>query len=159
VIKEMIYYHTVKTVEESAVMRGSAYSQDLRDRVIDAVEIEGLGCREAGRRFKVSASSAIKWVQRYRKLGQRHRGCNGHRPSKTKPHREWLLKVLESEPDITLSALSLRFLEECGIKADTSMLSRFFTAEGISFKKKRSAIRAGSSRRQEKAGYLEKTSA
>jgi transposase len=43
-------------------MRGSAYSQDLRDRVIDAVEIEGLGCREAARRFKVSASSAIKWV-------------------------------------------------------------------------------------------------
>jgi transposase len=58
----MIYYHTVKAVEESAVMRGSAYSQDLRDRVIDAVEIEGLGCPEAARRFKVSASSAIKWV-------------------------------------------------------------------------------------------------
>ena len=48
---------------------------------------------------------------------------------------------------------------ERGIKADTSMLSRFFTAEGISFKKKRSALRTGPSRRQEKARYLEKTSA
>ena len=116
-------------------MGGSSYSQDLRDRVIDAVEIEGLGCREAARRFKVSASSAVKWVQRYRRLGQRHCGVNGHRPSKIKPHRDWLLAAVEAEPDITLSALCVRFMDERGVWSDTSMLSRFFTSEGMSFKK------------------------
>jgi transposase len=48
-----------------------SYSQDLRDRVIDAVEREGMSCRAAARRFGVSESAAIKWVQRYRRTGSR----------------------------------------------------------------------------------------
>jgi transposase len=39
--------------------------------------------------------------------------------------------------------LSLRLLEERGVTADTGMLSRFFRAEGISFKKNRAARGAG----------------
>ena len=41
------------------------YSQNLRDRVIDAVESEGLSRRAAARRFGVSAAAAIKWLQRF----------------------------------------------------------------------------------------------
>ncbi|WP_077811804.1 IS630 transposase-related protein [Acetobacter aceti] len=48
-----------------------AYSQDLRDRVIDAVEKAGISCRAAARRFGVSEASAIKWVQRARSVGDR----------------------------------------------------------------------------------------
>ena len=36
---------------------------------------------------------------------------------------------------MTLAALSALFLKECGVNADTGMLSRFFQSEGISFKK------------------------
>ena len=43
----------------------SAYSQDLRDRVIDAVVRGGMSRRAAGARFGVSESSAIKWVHRF----------------------------------------------------------------------------------------------
>ena len=43
----------------------SAYSQDLRDRVIDAVVRGGMSRRAAAARFGVSESSAIKWVQRF----------------------------------------------------------------------------------------------
>ena len=43
---------------------GRACSQDLRDRVIDAVETEGMSDRAASRRFGVSERSAIKWLQR-----------------------------------------------------------------------------------------------
>ena len=61
---------------------GRAYSQDLRDRVIDAVEKDGMSCRAAAGRFGVSESSAIKWLQRYRKTGRRMPvGTGGHRPS------------------------------------------------------------------------------
>jgi len=42
-----------------------AYSGDLRSRVIEAVET-GASRREAAERFEVSASSAIKWLQRWR---------------------------------------------------------------------------------------------
>jgi transposase len=41
-----------------------AYSQDLRDRVIDAVVLEGMSRRAAADRFGVSESVAIKWVER-----------------------------------------------------------------------------------------------
>src|SRR3546814_16842469 len=67
----------------------SSYSQDLRDRVIDAVEVEGMSRRAAARRFGVSEASAIKWVQRYRRTGSRRPvGPGGHRRSVLTPERE-----------------------------------------------------------------------
>jgi transposase len=121
-----------------------AYSQDLRDRVIDAVVRDRVSRRAAARRFGVSEASAIKWVQHYERTGDRRcRGTGGHRRSKVKPERDWLLSVIAAEPDITLAALSVRLWEERGVRADTGMLSRFFTGEGISFKKNRAARRAG----------------
>ena len=109
-----------------------AYSQDLRDRVIDAVEKDGMSCRAAARRFGVSDASAIKWVQRARRVGDRCcAGTGGHRPSKTRPERVWLLAIIDAEPDITLAALSIRLREERGVQADTGMLSRFFQSEGM----------------------------
>lgn len=124
-------------------------SQDLRDRVIDAVEKDGMSCRAAARRFGVSDASPIKWLQRPRRVGDWCRaGTGGHRPSKTKPERAWLLAIIDAEPDITLAALSIRLRDERGVQADTGMLSRFFRPEGISFKKKRAALRAGPARRR-----------
>jgi putative transposase len=120
-----------------AWMPGS-YSQDLRDRVIDAVEVEGMSRRAAARRFGVSEASAIKWVQRYRRTGARSPvGTGGHRRSVLKPERDWLMAVLAEDPSITLAALSRRLAAERGVRADSSMLSRFFRKEGISFKKRR----------------------
>ncbi len=125
-----------------------AYSQDLRDRVIEAVVGGGESRRSAARRFGVSEASAIKWLQRYERVGERcHAGTGGHRPSKVKPVRDWLLAAIAAEPDITLAALAARLLAERGVRVDTGMLSRFFISEGISFKKKRAAQRAGSTGR------------
>ena len=116
-----------------------AYSQDLRDRVIEAVEDEGMSRRGAAVRFGISESSAIKWVQRYRVTGERGPvGTGGHRRSKLKPERDWLLAAIADDPDLTLEALSRRLGAERSLRADTSMLSRFFRSEGISFKKRRS---------------------
>jgi transposase len=116
----------------------SAYSQDLRNRVIDAVEREGMSRRAAARRFGVSESVAVKWFRRFCDQGARTPvGTGGHRPSALKPHRSFLSAVLTEKPDITLEALSRRLLAERGVKADTSMLSRFFRREGLTFKKRR----------------------
>ncbi len=115
-----------------------AHSQDLRDRVIDAVLREGMKCRAAARRFGVGESTAIRWVDQYRETGRRTAvGTGGHRPSVLKPHRAYLEAVRAQQPDITLEALSRRLAAERSVKADTSMLSRFFRREGITFKKRR----------------------
>ena len=44
-------------------------SDDLRERVVAAVEREGLSRHQAAARFGVAPSTAIKWVQRFRKSG------------------------------------------------------------------------------------------
>jgi transposase len=116
-----------------------SYSQDLRDRVLDAVAKEGMTRRGAAARFGIADSSAIKWVQRLERLGERQAGKGGHRPSKIKPHRAWVMAVLERQKDITLQALADRMEAELGVHVDTGMLSRFFKGEGISFKKKHPA--------------------
>src|SRR3546814_7069637 len=109
----------------------NSYSQDLRDRVIDAVEREGMSRRAAARRFGISESSAIKWVQRHQRTGERGPvGKGGHRRSVLKPEQGWLEATIEAMPDLTLEALSRR-LAERGVRADTSMLSRFFRRTGI----------------------------
>src|SRR6516162_3372986 len=83
-------------------------------------------------------SRAVKWVERYRETGSRRPvGTGGHRPSVLKPHRDFLVAVRAEQPDITLEALSRRLAAERCVKADTSMLSRFFRREGITFKKRR----------------------
>ena len=79
----------------------SSYSQDLRDRVIDAVEKEGMSRRAAALRFGVSESSAIEWVCRWRLGGSRApAGTGGHRPSALKPHAEFLKQILAEKPDL-----------------------------------------------------------
>lgn len=116
----------------------AALSQDLRDRVIDAVKREGMSRRAAALRYGVSESAAIKWVQRVERSGSREPvGTGGHRRSALAPHHEFLMAVRAQQPDITLEALSRRLLAEGGVKADTSMLSRYFRRCGITFKKRR----------------------
>jgi transposase len=114
------------------------YSQDLRERVITAVEEGELSRREAARRYRVSPSSAVKWLEQFRRTGRvKPRSMGGDRRSVLKPVREWLLTLIEKEPDLTLAAISKLLWSERRIKADASMLCRFFKAQGLSFKKKR----------------------
>ena len=56
------------------------YSQDLRDRVIDAVERGEMSRRAAARRYAISESVAIKWLERVERDGSREPvGHGGHR--------------------------------------------------------------------------------
>ena len=58
------------------------YSQDLRDRVIDAVERGAMSRRAAARRYEISESVAIKWLERLERDGSREPvGHGGHRAS------------------------------------------------------------------------------
>lgn len=112
-----------------------AYSQDLRDRVIAAVEDEGLSRREAARRYRISDAAAVRWLQALREGRRGALAQGGDRRSRLSGHRSWLLALIEAEPDLTLLAVAERLLAEHGVKADAGMLSRFFTGNGIRFKK------------------------
>jgi transposase len=136
---------------------GRAYSLDLRERVVAAVGA-GESCRSVAATFKVSVASVVKWSQRFRRTGSAAaRPMGGNRPYVLACERDWLLKRLGEQPDITLRAL-LAELAERGITVSYYAVWHFFEHEGISFKKKPARQRAGSSRRRQATGTVEKVS-
>ena len=117
-----------------------AYSQDLRDRVINAVVVEGMSRRAAAARFGVSGSSAIKWVERVERSGSRTAAkMGGYKRVRLEPHRAFLEGLWAEKSGITLQALCDRLLSERGVKADTSLMSRFLRRLGVTLKKRPSS--------------------
>lgn len=114
-----------------------AYSQDLRDRVIDAA-LAGLPARYAAARFGVGDATAIVWVRRARETGERTARKQGQpRRSKLDPHRDYLLELIAATPDLTISELLERLLADRGIKAGRATLWTFLDRCGLTFKKRR----------------------
>jgi transposase len=134
-----------------------AYSNDLRERVVRAVEA-GQSCRSAALRFGVSPSSAIKWMERWRLRGDVSPGSSrGRIRSPLHPHRSWLLGLVAGQPDLTLAEVQQR-LAGRGVTVGLGSIWRFFAREGISFKKNAAAIRAGQARRRAQKSKLETAS-
>src|ERR1700758_4984303 len=84
------------------LMMPRAYSGDLRERVIEAVEHEGTSRREAAERFGVSASSGIKWLQRWHETGSAAAKPRGGSVSPLEKHAAIILEVVAEQPDLTL---------------------------------------------------------
>jgi putative transposase len=132
-----------------------AHSEDLRIRVIKAVTEDGLSRNQAARVFRVGVATAIRWVDAFEDEERRAPlAMGGDRRSVLKPCREWLLALRRAQNDLSLDEIGARLLAEHGIKADKSMLSRFFAACGVSFKKNRARQRAGAARRGRSARGL-----
>jgi putative transposase len=126
-----------------------AHGEALRIRVIKAVVEDGLSRNEAARTFRVGIASAIRWVSAFEETRRTSPlPTGGDRRSVLKPHRTWLLELRRKENDLTLDVIADHLLRTHCVKADKSMLSRFFAAEGVSFKKNRTRQRTGSSRRR-----------
>ncbi|MDP8913264.1 MAG: transposase [Pseudomonadota bacterium] len=107
-----------------------AYSQDLRDRVIDA----GVSARQAAERFGIGVATAIVWVRRAR-AGERSARKQGQpKGSKLDPHRAFVLRLIEAEPDITLAEMQERLLSEAGVAASIGTIWTFLDRAGLTFK-------------------------
>lgn len=113
------------------------YSMDLRERVVEAVERDGLSCNQAAARFGVAISTAIDWVNRHRRTGSVAPGqVGGHRPKKlVGEHRDWLLQRCR-ERDFTLRGL-VGELAERGLSVDYRVVWAFVHEEKLSHKKRR----------------------
>ena len=112
------------------------YSVDLRERVVWAVEKEGVSRRQAAARFGVSYSAAIDWVRRYRETGNLAPGqMGGHKPRKISgAHRDWLVRRCRDQA-FTLRGLVAE-LAARGLKVDYRSVWEFVHAEKLSHKKR-----------------------
>ena len=120
------------------------YSKDLRIRAVSIVET-GESAREAGRLLDVSASTAIRWIDRWTTTGSvEAKPGTGHTRSPLEKHRQWLLDLVAAEPDLTLDEIGARLGSNKKLKTATSSVWRFYERHGISFKKNTARHRAGS---------------
>lgn len=119
-----------------------AYSLDLRERVVAAVE-DGSPCRAVADTFGISPASVVKWSQRFRASGTAAaKPMGGKRPFALASQRDWLLARVAAKPDITLRALVAE-LAERDVKVSLYAVWHFLENESISFKKKPARQRAG----------------
>jgi transposase len=131
------------------------YPIELRERVVVAVAA-GESRRGAARRFGVSESVAVKWLQRLERTGSVEPGqMGGHRRPALEGERDWVLARIAEKPDLTLRALAAE-LAERGVKVSSYAVWSFFQREQLSFKKNSTRGRAGPAGRGQEARALEK---
>lgn len=114
---------------------GRPYSEDLRSRIVAAVEAGATRTAAAGQ-FAVSVSCAIKLVQRFRQTGSVVPAARGRKPFALAVHETLVRELVAARPDMTLDELTHE-LEDRGIHVGRSSVNRFLKACGLTLKKSR----------------------
>lgn len=130
-----------------------SYSGDLRERVIEAVEMDGMSRHEAAERFQIGVSSAVKWLQRWRESRSAAPKPRGGSVSPLEKCAARVLAVIAEHPDLTLME-TVAELRRRRIRTSKSALSRFFARHDITFKKKPASRGTGASGRGPRAPTL-----
>jgi len=118
-----------------------AYSLDLRERVVAAYQngVESIG--EVSEQFQVSESFLKKMLARHRANGdlapRGHGG--GKKRTLSESLRNWLLKTVLDEPDITLADLQERVAGKKQITVSVPTLSR--ELRGLNLRRKKNLWR------------------
>lgn len=135
-------------------------SNDLRTRLIAAV-VDGQSCRSAAKRFGVGASTAIKWVSRWRAEGHvQPRAMGGDRHShRMEAHAEEILALVTRTPDITLAELVAHLEQAHGLKVASSTVWRLLDRHNMTVKKNGARKRTATARRSAAATRLVRSSA
>ena len=115
----------------------NAYSEDLRKKIVEAVE-RGMPKIEAARTFGVGISSVKRYVATHREgraLAPKRR--TGSKPKLDEGARKLLGANLEDHPDATLPQRREFLRRVCGVSVSDSTVSRVLNRMGWSRKKDR----------------------
>jgi transposase len=120
--------------------QGQSYSEDLRARVLTAVD-GGMAARAAAAVFRVSVSYIYKALIRRQRTGETSASTRrGHRPRKLSFEQEAALAAhIEAHPDTTLAVLQSWLESEHGVRLSKGAMWSAVARLGLSFKKRRSA--------------------
>ena len=121
---------------------GVAYSQDLRERVMAAVD-GGLGVYSAAPMFRVSVSYIYKALSRRRATGDvpAHKSGGGPKP-KLAAYDEALCARVSQQADITLVELQTWLASDHAVKVSIGCLWARVRHLGLTLKKSRNAPRS-----------------
>jgi transposase len=121
-----------------------AYSADMRQRVIARVE-SGASRREAAEHYEVSPSTAVIWVKCFRESGRCAAKPRGGSTSPLEKYADFLLALIEVEPDLTLDEVVCA-MHKHKIPGSRTAVWRFFQRHKITFKKKACTRQSSSAR-------------
>ena len=114
------------------------YSIDLRERVVSAYE-EGLETiAEIAERFAVGQTFVKKMLRQKRETGALGIKSRRHGPRKrlsAKDH-EWLRRLIEKKPDLTIDALRERLIEKRGLTLSRATVGRAVQSLDLPLKKR-----------------------
>ncbi len=118
-------------------------STDLRQRLVWAVD-GGMTRWMAGERFGVAASTAVRWVDQWRRTGgvQPRPQGGDKRSQRIEAHANEILAVVDETPDMTLAEIAAHLEGSHGLRVAMSTVWRFFERRGITLKKNRARQRA-----------------
>jgi transposase len=115
---------------------GKPYSEDLRERVVAAIE-RGMSTGEAAKQFCVSKAAAGAWARLKRATGSVAPARQGKPPgSVLDPHADFIFGVIEDAPDTTLEEMAERLARERGVKVVYTAVWKFFDRRGLTYKKR-----------------------
>ena len=135
-----------------------AYSQDLRDRVLRALD-RGDRPVDIAERFEVSREWVYQVKTRFTREGLRHSfQIGGHRTSCLAPWESTLREWINTQADLTLEELRERLIEQ-GVSIKVPALWHQLDKWHLSFKKNPARQRARTRRRTSGARRVERTSA
>ena len=108
-----------------------AYSQDLRERVLAAVEA-GECAEKAADRFAVGRSTAYRWVTAAREEGRREakRQGGGPAPRITGEAEAALLRLVGGTNHLTLAEIAARLAETEGVRVHPTTVHRALRRAG-----------------------------
>ena len=117
--------------------QGQSYSQDLRARVLAAID-GGMAARSAASVFQVSVSYIYKALIRRRRTGEVSASSQrGHRPRKlTSAQEVALASHIAAHPDVTLAALQIWLAAEHAVRLSNGAMWSAVDRLGLSFKKR-----------------------
>ena len=116
-----------------------AYSQDLRERLIAAVEVGAQSRPELAETFAVSESTIDKWVKRWRDTGSvAALPFAGGRRRALKACATDIRAEVKRQPDVTLGELCERVAAQTGVTASSSMMWRELQVLALPRKKRHS---------------------
>ena len=130
-----------------------AYSADMRGRVIARVE-SGASRREAAEHYEVSASTAVIWVKCFRATGRCSAKPRGGSTSPLETHADFLLALVEEQPDLTLDEV-ICAMRRHKIPGSRTAVWRFFQRHKITFKKSAAGGGAGTRGRGARSAALD----
>ncbi|MCA1604982.1 MAG: IS630 transposase-related protein [Acidobacteria bacterium] len=115
-----------------------AYSEDLRRKIVEAVQERAMGKSEAARTFGVSLSSVKRYVKAVKEGRSLSPGKSpGKRPKLSENAKKLLEVDIEERPFAKLSERQEYLEKVAGVRASESTLSRLIRRMGFSRKKGR----------------------